>query len=430
VSISNKNRALALRLRKVESRNITYVAPDFPIFWESARGARVFDIHGRSYLDLTAAFGVASLGHNPPPIRQAIQTQSKKLWHGMGDVHPSQVKVELLELLAKITPGRLQKTILSSSGSEAVESALKTARLATGKPGILAFEGGYHGLTYGALAATHRDDFGSPFRDQIAPFVVHAPYPHSLRGPDEEACLRAVGDLLKRTRGKIGAILVEPVQARGGIRIPHPSFLKRLREITKQQKILLIVDEIYTGFGRTGKMFAVEHGGIVPDLLCLGKALANGYPISACIGTAEVMDAWPPSDGEAIHTSTFLGNPLGCAMAISSIREMKRLSIEREAKARGAEWLAELQELFSTHSHVGEVRGIGLMIGIELVKNKLTLEPDPKRAGSVIVNALKEGLLLLSGGAFRNVLTLTPPLTITRAELRQATAILQKVTNR
>ena len=213
----------------------------------------------------------------------------------MGDVHPSRIKVELLELLANITPGALQKTILSSSGGEAVESAIKTARLFTGKPGILAFDGAYHGLTYGALAATQRADFSTPFKDQLVPFVVHAPYPDSLRGPHEEECLRAVEDILKRSRGKIGAILIEPMQARGGIRIPKPFFLKRLRAIATQQKILLIVDEIYTGFGRTGRMFAIEHSGIVSDLLCLGKALANGYPISACIGTSRVMDAWPES---------------------------------------------------------------------------------------------------------------------------------------
>ena len=220
---------------------------------KSARGVRVLDAQGRSYLDLTAAFGVANLGHGKQTNPKAISAQSQKLWHGMGDVHPSRIKIELLELLAKITPGKLQKTILSSSGAEAVESALKTARLYTGKPGVLAFDGAYHGLTYGALAATHRPDFSASFRDQLALFVVHAPYPDSLRGPnDEGCCLRAVQEILRRSRGKIGASLVEPIPARGGIRIPKPFFLKRLRDIATRQNVLLIIDEIYTGYGRTG----------------------------------------------------------------------------------------------------------------------------------------------------------------------------------
>jgi len=425
VSISNSSPSLARRLRKVESQNITYVAPGFPAFWESARGVRVLDAQGRSYLDLTAAFGVTTLGHGNKQILMAIRAQSQKLWHGMGDVHPSRVKIELLELLAKMTPGKLQKTILSSSGAEAVESALKTARLFTGKPGVLAFDGAYHGLTYGALAATHRPDFSASFRDQLAPFVVHAPYPDSLHGPDDEDCLRAVQEILKRSRGKIGAMLVEPIQARGGVRIPKPFFLKRLREIATQQNILLIVDEIYTGFGRAGYLFAIERSGIVPDLLCLGKALANGYPISACIGTPRVMDAWPKSDGEALHTSTFLGNPLGCAMAVASIHETQKLQLDARAKETGDWWLAYLKENLGAHPHIGEIRGCGLMIGIELVKSRHTLEPHPRLAGRIITAALKKGLILLSGGNYRNVLTLTPPLTISRRDLQSTTQILK-----
>lgn len=418
-------RRLARRLARVESRNITYLNDNFPIFWERARGATIHDTDGHVYLDLTAAFGVANLGHGHPAIRRAIAAQSATLWHGMGDVHPSRVKVELLEALASIAPGRLAKTILSSSGAEAVESALKTAHLASGKPGVLAFEGAYHGLTYGALTATQRPDFSARFQDQLAPFTVHAPYPDSLRGPDETRSLDAVEKMLKRAKKRIGAILVEPMQARGGIRCPAPAFLKGLRRLADQYGALLIADEIYTGFGRTGRMFAVEHAGIVPDLLCVGKALANGYPISACIGTAAVMDAWPVSDGEALHTSTFLGNPLGCAMALVSIRETRRLRLADQARDKGARWLAQLKTALANHPHVADVRGIGLMIGIECVKNRVTQEPDAARAGRAVVQGLQEGLILLSGGNFRNVLTLTPPLTIRSAELTRATSLLQ-----
>jgi len=415
VSTSNKRNALARRLRRVESRNITYVAPDFPVFWESARGVRVFDQDKRAYLDLTAAFGVASLGHSHPVVQKAMLAQSRKLWHGMGDVHPSTVKIELMEALADITPGNLQKCILSSSGAEAVESALKTARLVTGKPGVLAFEGAYHGLTYGALAATHGEHFGGLFRDQMGRFVVHAPYPDATQRLTEEHCLEGVRQVLMRTPA-IGAVLIEPMQARGGIRIPHPSFLREVQKIAKEHGVLLIADEIYTGFARTGKWFGVEHSRVVPDLMCLGKALANGYPISACIGPASIMDAWPESDGEAIHTSTFLGNPLGCAMGVAAIREMKRQKLADRTKTSGDFWLNQLREALKDVPSITDIRGTGLMIGIQL--------KDARQAGQTIVNALKRGLILLSGGPNRNVLTLTPPLTISKSEMTKATAIL------
>jgi 4-aminobutyrate aminotransferase len=416
-----KSKLLSIRLRKAESRNVTYISDKFPIFWESAKGTSVRDVDGHTYLDLTAAFGVSTLGHRNSRVASALKRQSTKLWHGMGDVHPSRIKVELLERLAKITPGNLQKSILSSSGAEAVESALKTARFATGRAGVLAFEGGYHGLTYGALTATHAPMFSEPFWDQLAPMVVHAPYPDSLRGPDEETALRQTAAILKRLRGKIGAILIEPVQGRGGIRIPAPGFLPALQKLARREGAVFIVDEIYTGFGRTGRPFAVEHSGIVPDLMCVGKALANGYPISACIGRSKIMDAWPESDGEAIHTSTFLGNPLGCAMALAAIDEMQRLDVVNRAATLGKWWLHQLKAALSGHPRVGEIRGIGLMLGIELVHDRHKMEPNPRLAGKVVIEALKQGLILLSGGSFRNVVTLTPPLTISKSELTEAT---------
>jgi len=409
--------ALGRRLKRVESRNITYIGREFPVFWERAAGCFVWDADGHKYLDLTSAFGVASLGHNHPAILRAITQQSKKLWHGMGDVHPSRIKVELLEELARLAPGRLSKTILSSSGAEAVESALKTAYIATGKAGVLAFDGGYHGLTYGALAATHRNDFRKSFKGQMRRFVIHSPYPDSLRGPTEVQCLERVEKNLSG-RHAIGAILVEPMQARGGIRIPKPFFLRELQKLARRYGALLIADEIYTGFGRTGKPFGVDHSGVVPDLMCLGKAMANGYPISACIGTPEVMNAWPESDGEAIHTSTFLGNPLGCAMALASIQTFNRLKVWQKAASLGTFWLEHLRQSLRECESVAEIRGLGFMIGIELTD---------QRAGAVIQKALREGLLLLSAGQKRNVLSITPPLTLSKTQLARATNILNNL---
>ncbi|MFA5975917.1 MAG: aspartate aminotransferase family protein [Elusimicrobiota bacterium] len=426
-----KSLSLARRLRQVESRNITYLSDHFPVFWESAQGCRVRDVDGRSYLDLTGAFAVAALGHNPPEVRQTIRKQSAKIWHGMGDVHPNAVKVELLERLARLAPGRLSISILSSSGAEAVESALKTARLATGKPRVIAFEGAYHGLTYGTLAVTQRNDFRRPFSGQIPGFAVHLPYPDSLRGPSEEECLERVVNYLKRSSSSaVGSILIEPVQGRGGIRIPKPFFLKELQTLARRRGLLLIADEVFTGFGRTGRMFAVDHSGVEPDLMCVGKALANGFPISACIGSPKGMRAWPLSDGEAIHTSTFLGNPLGCAMALASLQAIEKKKLAQRAAEVGWWWKDHLKFLLDHHPNVGEIRGVGLMVGIELVKDKRSLIPAPKLAGRVVEACLRRGLLVLSGGTHRQVLSLTPPLIISKDELRRAAAILEEVLTR
>jgi 4-aminobutyrate aminotransferase/(S)-3-amino-2-methylpropionate transaminase len=406
---------------------------DFPVFWQSARGATVVDVDGNRYLDLTSAFGVSSFGHSAYAIGRAIQRQTDKMWHGMGDVHPNAVKVELLEALKAVTPGRLSQSILSNSGAEAVESALKTARLATGKPGVIAFEGAYHGLSYGTLTVTDREVSKAPFENQVPNWAIHSPFPDTLRGITEERCLDALERFLHSNYatpvGPIGAILVEPIQGRGGVRIPKPAFLKGLRHLAKQFNLVLIADEIFTGFGRTGCNFAVEHAEVVPDLLCLGKALTNGFPLSACIGTSDVMSAWPESDGEAIHTRTFLGNPLGCAMALASIKELTQKHLARRAWQLGIFFKRKLQRAIGDHPHVAEVRGCGLMIGIELVQDRQSLNPNAELATRVVKESLMHGLIVLSGGEHRNVLTLTPPLTITKRELSRATAILVEIIN-
>jgi 4-aminobutyrate aminotransferase-like enzyme len=422
---------LADRLRRVESRNVTFLSPQFPVFWASAHGSWVTDADGHRYLDLTSAFGVASLGHRPAAVAQAASRQIRRMWHGMGDVHPNGVKVELLEALARIAPGDLNIAILASSGAEAVESALKTARLATGRPGVICFEGAYHGLTYGTLPYTDRDEFSKPFADQLPQTAVRMPYPDSLRGPDEGAVLHRIEQHLKAATGApaggIGAILVEPLQGRGGVRLPRPAFLRGLQELAHRYQLVLIADEVFTGFGRTGLPFAVEHSGVVPDLLCVGKALANGFPLSACIGNRERMQSWPESDGEAIHTSTFLGNPLGCAMALASIKALEQKRLAKRASDLGDWWKRRLIDELGSHPMVGEIRGAGLMIGIELVQDQKALEPAPEEASRVVVEALRQGLIILSSGVHRNTLSLTPPLTATRDELEQATRTLKKV---
>ena len=330
-------RTLSL-LRDFESRNVTFIADDgsWPIVWDRARGVHVWDEQGRKYLDLTAAFGVASAGHANPSVVRAGRRQMGHLLHAMGDVHPHRPKAELARELSRLTferwNGTTGKVIFGNSGFESVESALKTALLATGRHRVITFTGAYHGLGYGALNATHREHFRSHFRPQLAHFGEPLRFP---RTPAELASLQAALQAKLATR-EFGAVLVEPIQARGGINIPPEGFLPLLRQLCTAHGALLILDEIYTGFGRTGRWFACEYDRTVPDLICLGKALTGGFPLSACVGAATLMDrAWPLSDGEAIHTSTFLGHPVGCAMALAQLREIEARQLCDDSAAKG-----------------------------------------------------------------------------------------------
>lgn len=297
-----KSQQWAARLRRVESRNVTFVSETFPVFWVRARGANVEDADGNIYLDLSGAFGVAAAGHTAEPIVQALHDQAEILVHGMGDIHPTPLKVELLERLARLAPWRSARGVLASSGSEAIEVALKTALLATGRTGVLAFEGSYHGLTLGALSVTHRDDFRAPFRSRLFEGVRFLPFPGGPSGaPVHEALTRVREVLAGRDGGPaVGAVLVEPIQGRGGVRVPPPGFLSQVAELAHTAGALMICDEIFTGLGRTGRMFAFEHEGLSPDVICLGKALGGGMPLSACLAPRRVMDAWPESAGEAL----------------------------------------------------------------------------------------------------------------------------------
>ena len=412
-------------LRAYESPNVLFSEPDgsWPIVWERAQGVWVHDPEGRKYLDLTAAFGVAAAGHANPRVVAAGRRQMGRLLHAMGDVHPHAPKARLARELSRVTFERWSagkskviggKTIFNNSGFEAVEAALKTAALATGKRGIIAFKGAYHGLGYGTLNVTHRALFRGPFLPQLARFGKFVDFP---RGVDE---MELVGQRIRRLlkAGDIGAILVEPIQVRGGINIPPPGFLRMLRRICDENGALLILDEIYTGFGRTGKWFACEHDGVVPDLICLGKALTGGFPLSACVGKSEIIDAaWPPSRGEAIHTSTFLGHPVGCAMALAQIAEIERLKLVDRSARLGVALVEELRRLANRPGEM-DVRGCGLLVGLEL------REPDGAPATAkvfgIIKKMLRRGYLLLPEGEHGNVISFTPPLTVTRNQLKSA----------
>jgi 4-aminobutyrate aminotransferase-like enzyme len=437
-------------LRDFESRNVTFMEADssWPIVWERARGVHVWDAEGKKYLDLTAAFGVAASGHANPRVVRAGQKQMAKLLHAMGDVHPHALKAELARELSALTFRRwasarkragmhvkfstCAKTIFCNSGFEAVEAAFKTALLATGKPRVIAFQGAYHGLGYGALNATHRKHFRAPFRRQLTEFAEFLAVPgcdlcECPPGPCGNAeLIRQQAERLLRTR-KVGAVIVEPVQVRGGIRIIDPFLLRSLRHHCSEHGALLIFDEIYSGFGRTGKWFACEYSGVAPDLICLGKALTGGFPLSACVGRADVMDAaWPASTGEAIHTSTFLGHPVGCAMALANIAEIRTKKLAERSAQLGRFVLAELLKVEGSKSQVrSSARGVGLIAGLALLRQ------DGSPATEFCLRAIKEllrrGFIFLPEGEHANVISLTPPLTITEPQLRSAVSALKDV---
>ena len=362
-----RSRALGTRLRRAESRNVTFIGDRFPVFWEEALGSNVRDVDGNVYLDLTGAFGVAFAGHRHPRVLRAAAEQQQRLAHGMGDIHPPAAKVELLERLAGIAPWPDARAVLASAGSESVEIALKTAELCTEKSGVLAFERGYHGLTLGALATTHRDDFRAPFRRRLYGGVTFVPFPVS---PEEasmslEACERAFGDA---TGGEaaIGAVLVEPVQGRGGVRIPPPGFFPELCVLARRYGAVVVADEVFTALGRCGAMFAGSLLGLDAHLICLGKALGGGFPLSACLGTAEVFDAWPESAGEALHTSTFLGHPVACAASLAFLDVVESERLDQRAARMGKRLVARLRAALEGIEHVRDVRGLGLLAGIEI----------------------------------------------------------------
>jgi len=427
-----RSRELTVELRAHESRNVTYVSSGFPVFWERAHGVNVRDVDGNRFLDLTSGFGVASLGYTPEQIVAAVQDQVGRLYHAMGDVHPGAEKVALCRRLSQLTFEKWKfgagKVILTNSGSEAVEAALKTAWLATKRRGVLAFTGGYHGLGYGALTVTGRKLFRDPFASQLADFATFMPFPTCQHCPfcakhsEPTACLpdcmntfTARAEKLLSTK-KIGAILVEPVQGRGGEVVPPDWFLPMLRSLANQSGTLLIFDEIFTGFHRTGRLFACDHWNVQPDLVCLGKALTSGFPLAACVGRSEIMDAaWPESTGEALHTSTFLGNPLGCRMALESLDLLEAEPWSKRVEKLGRHLEKGMRRLQGKSKRWGWIRGLGLMRGMEVIKTNG--QPDPDCAGQLVEAMLARGIILLSGGVEQNVLSFTPPFIINEEEI-------------
>ena len=374
-------------------------APEDPIVWTRARGANVVDADGNVYVDLSAGFGAASVGHAHPRVVQAIATQSERLMHALGDMQPADVKVELLSRLTKLYP-EPARVMLGLSGSDAVEAALKTALLYTGRPGVLAFEGAYHGLSHGPLAACgFSAAFREPFSAQLNPHVVFAPYPEHTQGL--AACLSAVRAALGS--GNIGAVLVEPILGRGGVCVPPDAFLPELHALCRAHGALLIADEIMTGIGRTGALLAHAHSGVRPDLVCIGKGLGGGMPVSACLGREQVMAAWGESSGAALHTGTFFGHPVSAAAALATLDVVHDEQLCERARTSGALLLEQLAA-FARQPGVLAVRGRGLLVGIAL--------EAPGHALRCMRALLARGYITVPAAADASVISLTPPLCI------------------
>lgn len=390
-----------------------------PLVLVSGKGSNVVDIDGNRYVDFAAGFGAALLGHGDARVARAIELQSSRLVFGLGDVFPTDAKIGLVERLARLFPEEGARVMLGSSGADAVDAALKTAVLATGRPGVVAFEGAYHGLSTGPLAVNGlRPEFRAPFSAMLSPHVRFAPYPVTGYAG---ASLDAVEDYLRG--GGIGAIVLEPVLGRGGVVLPPPGFLDGLRALADQHGALLVADEIWTGLGRSGALLRTVSEGVVPDIVCLGKGLGGGLPISACIGRGKVMAAWRGDDedrlhGEAIHTATHFGNPLACAAAISVLDSVVGRKLDARAREEGERFMDSLRVALADRG-LREVRGAGLMVGVQF-------EGGAARVLGIVRDLLARGFITLTGGT-GDVLTLTPPLTVARALLDEFVRTLAEV---
>jgi 4-aminobutyrate aminotransferase/(S)-3-amino-2-methylpropionate transaminase len=412
-----RSRELAKRLEVVESpafearrdaRAASSGAEQAPIVYARGAGSNVFDVDDNRYVDLTAGFGALSLGYAPNAATEAARAATNDLPLALGDVYASELKVRACEAISALFPEPGARVMLGLSGADAVTCALKTAALATKKMGVVAFEGAYHGLSYGPLAACGlAPSFREPFAGQLGVNVTFAPYPSSddARGTTAalEESLAAVRAALKT--GEVGAVLVEPIQGRGGCVVPPVSFLPALRSLADEAGALLVLDEIWTGMGRSGAMLASEHAGVVADVICLGKGLGGGVPVSACVGRGRAMEAWGAHGGGAIHTGTHFGSPPACAAALAMLDALRGGLVERAAET-GARWIDELTAAAgAAGAALWKVRGRGMMVGIGLA--------DAAEALAVARALLQRGYIVLTGGVRGDTLTLTPPLTIT-----------------
>lgn len=402
-----------------------------PIVIMEGKGATVKDVEGKEYIDCFAGIAVVNSGHCPPKIVEAVKNQAEKLIHCCSYVYHNVPAADLATKLAEIAPSGLEKAFLGNSGAEANECAMKLARKFTEKHELIALECSFHGRTIGTLSVTGQ--WGRK-RYDMGPYlsgVYFAPVPYCYRCPFSKeypecdlTCARRVEDIINyHTSNNVAALIAEPILGEGGIIVPPDEYFKVIKEILDGHDILLAVDEVQTGFGRTGRMFAVDHYGVKPDIMTLGKAIAAGLPLSACITTSEIGDAFEPGD----HLSTFGGNPVCCAAALANIEIFETEHLAEQAAEKGKYLLKRLDELKERHKLIGDIRGKGLMVGVELVRDRKTKEPAVKEVATVRDEARKQGILIGSGGVKKCTLRFQPPLIITRDELDKSLAVVDGI---
>jgi len=389
--------------------------------WSHGEGHTLYDSDGRGFLDFACGIATTSLGHHHPAVTAAIKDQADKLLHICNALGYLEPVGRLAAMLADACPDPLDTVFFANSGAEAVEAALKLARRVTGRPGIIAFRGAFHGRTFGAASITSSSINYRLGYEPLLPSVYLTPFPSVYRyfGGDEEQATAAAMGSLRTLLGheippsSVAAIIIEPIQGEGGFSPAPASFLRELRALCDEHGILLICDEIQSGIARTGKMWAFEHAGIVPDVVCVAKALANGMPLGAIVTSRELQERW----GVGAHGTTFGGNPVSCAAGIAVLRTIAEQGLVANAAARGTELEAGLRALMAKDDRIGDVRGRGLMIGVELVKDRATRDPDTATCEALLQASADQGLLVLNCGTHHNVIRFLPPIDVTADEI-------------
>ncbi len=432
-----KTRLPGPRAKAVLAGDKKYISPSYtrpyPLVMKRGRGAMVEDVDGNIFLDFSAGIAVCSTGHSHPQVVAAIQKQAADFIHMSGTDFYYPQMVELAQRLAESVPGKGGKKVyFGNSGAEAIEAAMKLARFHTKRDKFIAFYGAFHGRTMGALSLTASKAVQKRGFSPLVPGVIHIPYGYCYRCPYNlepencsTECATFLRDVVFKTEvppDEVAAIFVEPVLGEGGYVIPRAEFIQELRKICDENGILLVADEVQCGMARTGKMWAIEHFGVAPDILCTAKGLASGMPIGVMIAGDKIMN-WPPG----AHASTFGGNPVSCAAAMATIKLLKREYISNAAQL-GLYILEKIADWPLRHRLVGEVRGLGLMIAIELVRDKSTREKAHEERDRVLHEAFTRGLLILGCG--ENVVRMMPPLVITREQADEAIKILEDVLTR
>ena len=395
-----------------------------PVVIERAQGATITDVDGNTFLDFTGGVGCLNVGHSHPRVVEAAQEQLEKFSHTDFTIVPYEVYIMLAERLCELAPIENAKAAFFNAGTEAVENAVKFARVHTGRPAVIGFEGGFHGRTLLSLTLTSKTH---PYKAGLGPFapeVYRVPFPNDYRGPDAETALEALERALvtQVAAETVAAIVIEPVQGEGGFIVAPKEFMEGVRRICDEHGIVMVVDEVQTGFGRTGKLFAIEHYDIEPDLITVAKSIAMGLPLSGVIGKAEIMDA----PGDSAIGGTYVGNPVAQAAALAVLDVIGEEDLCARASVLGETMRARMEGWQGRFPQIGDVRGLGAMLAIELVKDPATREPNADLATAIVEEATRNGLLLLKSGIYSNCIRVLSPLTLSDAELDEALAVWEQ----